>query len=111
MAEDVCAGCLVNSPDVKLTKCCEDSNDVPNCTSCQCRPMWCVDCMAKWLEKCINVSTVKYRIFINFRYESRQPQNDTTIWLSSKCTCPLCRQLFCILDVCPLENSDLAKTN
>ncbi|KAF0765023.1 E3 ubiquitin-protein ligase TM129, partial [Aphis craccivora] len=92
LAEDVCAGCLVNPPDVKLTKCCEDSNDVPNCTSCQCRPMWCVDCMAKW-------------------YESRQPQNDTTIWLSSKCTCPLCRQLFCILDVCPLENSDLAKTN
>ncbi|XP_022181873.1 E3 ubiquitin-protein ligase TM129 [Myzus persicae] len=91
LEDDVCAGCLVNPPDVKLTKCCEDSNDIVNCTSCRCKPMWCVDCMAKW-------------------YESRQPQNDTTIWLSSKCTCPLCRQLFCILDVCPLENSDLAKT-
>ncbi|XP_025417297.1 E3 ubiquitin-protein ligase TM129 [Sipha flava] len=94
LEDSTCAGCLVNPPDVKLIKCCEDNtvNDVVNCTSCQCRPMWCVDCMAKW-------------------YESRQPQNDTTNWLSSKCTCPLCRQVFCILDVCPLQNSELAKTN
>lgn len=94
LEDSICAGCLVNPPDVKLIKCCDDStgNDVLKCTSCQCRPMWCVDCMAKW-------------------YESRQPQNDTSIWLSSKCTCPLCRQVFCILDVCPLGNSALANAN
>ncbi|XP_050437108.1 E3 ubiquitin-protein ligase TM129 [Adelges cooleyi] len=90
--DSTCAGCLVNPPDVKLTKCCDDTEipDMPNCTSCQCRPMWCVDCMAKW-------------------YESRQPQNNPTMWLSSKCTCPLCRRVFCILDVCPLANTELAQ--
>ncbi|VVC45853.1 Putative transmembrane protein precursor [Cinara cedri] len=93
LEDNTCAGCLVNIPNVKLTKCCDDDpvNEMLPCSSCQCRPMWCVDCMAKW-------------------YESRQPQNDTTIWLSSKCTCPLCRQVFCILDVCPLENFDFRNT-
>ncbi|XP_050533820.1 E3 ubiquitin-protein ligase TM129 [Daktulosphaira vitifoliae] len=92
--DSICAGCLVNPPDIKLTKCCEDNDDtdLPKCSSCQCRPMWCVDCMAKW-------------------YESRQPQNNETLWLSSKCTCPLCRRVFCILDVCALQNSELARVN
>lgn len=55
------------------------------------------------------ICLIKIKINLRFRFQSRQSQNDTTNWLSSKCTCPLCRQTFCILDVCPLQNSELTK--
>ncbi|KAK9718447.1 putative transmembrane protein precursor [Popillia japonica] len=82
---DQCIGCMQNTNYVKLQKLCVDNeNDANKCSGCYCRPMWCVDCMAKW-------------------FASRQNNNETNVWLSSKCTCPMCRATFCLLDVCMLE--------
>ncbi|XP_050506847.1 E3 ubiquitin-protein ligase TM129 [Diabrotica virgifera virgifera] len=80
-----CNGCMQAQPNVKLQKLCEESPEVENkCTNCYCRPMWCSDCMAKW-------------------FASRQEADRVNTWLSSKCTCPMCRATFCMLDVCPLS--------
>ncbi len=56
-----CIGCMVQPANVKLVRRCrgEDGDggggegaqqqDTANpCVNCYCRPMWCVDCMAKW---------------------------------------------------------------
>lgn len=80
---DQCIGCFQVKPNLKLQKLCEEVPDQPNCTSCYCRPMWCVDCMGRW-------------------FASRQDQEHQNKWLSSKCTCPMCRATFCMLDICPL---------
>lgn len=54
----MCIGCMTSEASVKLTKNCTDrdaSNEIVNgapvrkCVSCKCRPLWCVDCMGKWL--------------------------------------------------------------
>ncbi|CAH1156099.1 unnamed protein product [Phaedon cochleariae] len=76
-----CIGCLQTKPNVKIQKLCEDSPGQNNCASCYCKPMWCSDCLAKW-------------------FASRQDQEQQNRWLSSKCTCPMCRATFCLLDVC-----------
>lgn len=35
--------------NVKLNKLCREGDQTPDaCVSCYCRPMWCVECMAKW---------------------------------------------------------------
>lgn len=79
-----CIGCLQVSSSIKLRKLCSNPGDIrPNdeCRICYCRPMWCLECMAKW-------------------FASKQDDNAPETWLSSKCTCPVCRAPFCILDVC-----------
>ncbi|CAH1404270.1 unnamed protein product [Nezara viridula] len=80
---DQCIGCMVAEPSVKLVKCCQDPEP---CTKCYCRPLWCLSCMGRW-------------------FASRQEQDQPETWLGSTCTCPLCRSVFCILDVCPLEKT------
>lgn len=83
-----CMGCMEVRPNVKLQKMCTESVESADpCSSCYCRPMWCVDCMAKW-------------------FASRQDPSNPSNWLSSKCTCPMCRANFCILDVCYLSSAD-----
>lgn len=79
---------MVAEPNIKLQKNCADENEhgemVPltdRCGNCYCRPMWCSDCMAKW-------------------FASRQSQYAKDVWLQMKCTCPMCRAPFCILDIC-----------
>lgn len=40
--------------NIKLNKCCGNITERPNsdeCTICHCRPMWCIECMAKWLAQ------------------------------------------------------------
>ncbi|KAK4875589.1 hypothetical protein RN001_012011 [Aquatica leii] len=77
-----CIGCLQKQANVKLQKMCiEDSENATeeSCATCYCRPMWCIDCMAKW-------------------FASRQDSDKPDTWLSSKCTCPMCRTRFCLLD-------------
>ncbi|EZA52281.1 hypothetical protein X777_08951 [Ooceraea biroi] len=79
-----CIGCMQAFSNIKLMKLC--NNSIGNrhhydCEMCYCRPMWCVECMAKW-------------------FASKQDDNELDTWLSSKCTCPVCRAPFCILDVC-----------
>lgn len=82
-----CFACMISEPNVKLIKNCLDMREngeiVQNserCGNCYCRPMWCVDCMAKW-------------------FSSRQAEFERETWLEQKCTCPMCRAQFCILDV------------
>ena len=74
---------MQETANVKLVKLCADREE-GECQPCLCRPLWCMDCMAKW--------------FCN-----RQDQNNTSAWLSGKAGCPMCRAKFCILDVCALE--------
>ncbi|XP_054002448.1 E3 ubiquitin-protein ligase TM129 isoform X1 [Hylaeus anthracinus] len=84
-----CIGCMQAPSNVKLYKLCSSGigNSGPeDCMTCYCRPMWCIDCMAKW-------------------FASRQDENAPETWLSSKCTCPVCRARFCILDVCLIKQS------
>ncbi|XP_046743391.1 E3 ubiquitin-protein ligase TM129 isoform X2 [Diprion similis] len=86
-----CIGCMQVTSNVKLNKLCGDITEERGpdaCVTCFCRPMWCIDCMAKW-------------------FASRQDENSPETWLSSKCTCPVCRARFCLLDVCliPISNN------
>ncbi|KAF5284436.1 hypothetical protein FQR65_LT13542 [Abscondita terminalis] len=74
-----CIGCLQKPANVKLQKLCGEGADQEACATCYCRPMWCIDCMAKW-------------------FASRQDSDRPDTWLSSKCTCPMCRARFCLLD-------------
>lgn len=86
-----CFACMQAQPNIKLQKQCtaEDAEGRPlpedtQCGNCYCRPMWCVDCMAKW-------------------FASRQSQHEKEVWLQQKCSCPMCRATFCILDVCYVQ--------
>lgn len=45
------------------------------------------DCLAKW-------------------FASRQNQHEKEVWLQQRCTCPMCRSVFCILDVSYIEVTD-----
>ncbi|XP_032662636.1 transmembrane protein 129 [Odontomachus brunneus] len=80
---DQCIGCMQATANMKLQKLCDviESRDSDSCTMCYCRPMWCIECMAKW-------------------FASRQDEHAPETWLSSKCTCPVCKAKFCVLDVC-----------
>merc|ERR1712059_158779 len=93
-----CIGCMVEQANVKIQRVCASSQEGQEgengqdrqaagngrqdpCINCYCRPMWCIDCMAKW-------------------FASRQDQSSPETWLGSKCPCPTCRSKFCVLDVC-----------
>lgn len=86
-----CFACMLAEPNIKIQKNCldvdEDEQPLPEdrcCKNCYCRPMWCADCLARW-------------------FASRQDIGERDIWLQKKCTCPLCRATFCVLDVCFVE--------
>lgn len=85
---------MIAEPNIKLNRQCPDIGNngeiIPEssrCSNCYCRPMWCVDCMAKW-------------------FASRQNQFEREIWLQQKCTCPMCRASFCILDISFIDKID-----
>ncbi|XP_011497085.1 PREDICTED: E3 ubiquitin-protein ligase TM129 [Ceratosolen solmsi marchali] len=85
---DQCMGCMQVIPNIKLNKLCSNNVLVQDpCVSCYCRPLWCVDCIAKW-------------------FASRQDKTAPETWLSSKSTCPVCRAKFCILDVSYVKKVD-----
>nr|AAL13910.1 LD39811p [Drosophila melanogaster] len=82
-----CFACMLNEPNTKIHKQCADfdRNGAPLangacCSNCYCRPMWCVECLARW-------------------FAARQSDVDREVWLEQKCTCPMCRAKFCVLDV------------
>ncbi|XP_037953099.1 E3 ubiquitin-protein ligase TM129-like [Teleopsis dalmanni] len=88
---DKCFACMVAEPNIKIRKQCEDVDNegrplVPDnvCSDCYCRPMWCVECLARW-------------------FAARQNEFDREVWLEQKCSCPMCRAKFCILDVSYIE--------
>lgn len=86
---ETCFACMNAEPNVKLKRNCSDTDIVTGerlpanemCNMCYCRPMWCVDCLAKW-------------------FASRQDPDEKGVWLQQKCSCPMCRALFCLSDVC-----------
>lgn len=77
-----CIGCMANTANITLVRSCQSFAEGGDgaCVSCYCRPMWCVDCMAKW-------------------FASRQDQSNPENWLGSQCPCPTCRSKFCVRDV------------
>ncbi|PNF26731.1 hypothetical protein B7P43_G01628 [Cryptotermes secundus] len=82
---ELCIGCMQTPANVKLQKYCDDLTvQGDSCTTCSCRPLWCLTCMGKW-------------------FASRQDQNHPETWMSSKATCPLCRSRFCMLDVSQVQ--------
>ncbi|KAK6765867.1 hypothetical protein RB195_025654 [Necator americanus] len=91
---DPCLGCSEKLSNVKLSRKCEgfgpgaDDNEPRSvCMPCQCRPMWCVSCMA--------------RIFL-----AKQDQSVPSRWLEGTCPCPTCRATFCVMDVALLSHFD-----
>ncbi|XP_054280607.1 E3 ubiquitin-protein ligase TM129-like isoform X1 [Macrosteles quadrilineatus] len=88
---EMCIGCMVNLSNIKLVKHCIDEGIDP-CGNCYCRPMWCISCMGRW-------------------FASRQDQDHPEVWLSSKCTCPMCRSVFCILDVSLIQETQADELN
>lgn len=94
ITSDQCFACMISKPNVKIAKNCADldENSQPLeaercCQNCYCRPMWCIDCLARW-------------------FASRQNDDERETWLQQKCSCPMCRARFCVTDVCYLENND-----
>ncbi|XP_043652227.1 E3 ubiquitin-protein ligase TM129 [Drosophila teissieri] len=84
---DKCFACMLNQPNTKIHKQCADFDRNGAalavgacCSNCYCRPMWCVECLARW-------------------FAARQSDVDREVWLEQKCTCPMCRAKFCVLDV------------
>ena len=94
-----CFACMIAEPNIKIHKLCEDidrdgrplAND-NCCTNCYCRPMWCVECLARW-------------------FAARQSEHEREVWLEQKCTCPMCRAKFCLLDVSYIEKPTTAALN
>ncbi|XP_039266762.2 E3 ubiquitin-protein ligase TM129-like [Styela clava] len=80
---DQCIGCMQRDAEVKLTKNC-GSTGPHECKSCNCKPMWCAECMGRW-------------------YASRQDRHRIETWLSGSATCPMCRAKFCMLDISLLD--------
>ncbi|XP_019881818.2 E3 ubiquitin-protein ligase TM129 [Aethina tumida] len=85
-SEDRCIGCFQAAPNVKLNRNCIEGNVEGDCGICRCRPSWCLSCLGQW-------------------FLTRQDPQQRNRWLSSKCTCPMCRAKFCLLDVCMLADS------
>ena len=57
------------------------------CQTCRCRPLWCLHCMGKW-------------------FASRQDQNTPHTWMAGTAPCPMCRSVFCMLDILLVTNSN-----
>lgn len=74
---DICVGCMTNPIEVGLIHRCGKAT----CADCFCRPMVCVECLAKW-------------------FASEQPiYHEPDAWLAGNGHCPVCRAAFCVEDV------------
>ena len=53
-----CIGCMAARASITLVRSCQSFTEGGEgaCVNCYCRPMWCMDCMAKWSVICwVNV--------------------------------------------------------
>ncbi|XP_045492545.1 E3 ubiquitin-protein ligase TM129 isoform X1 [Colias croceus] len=79
-----CIGCMQNQAEVKINKRCEPTEEVqggpPPCQQCNCRVLWCCACMARWW--------------------ATRAAGAPSSWLAARGSCPVCRAVFCLLDVC-----------
>ncbi|KAJ0179109.1 hypothetical protein K1T71_004821 [Dendrolimus kikuchii] len=84
---ELCIGCMQAQADVKINRRCLDppphiaGTGPPQCMQCNCRALWCCTCMARWW--------------------AARASGAPSEWLSGRCTCPVCRATFCLLDVSP----------
>ncbi|XP_045459913.1 E3 ubiquitin-protein ligase TM129 [Melitaea cinxia] len=82
---ELCIGCMQNTADVKLNRRCDPQENVEEpyrpCEQCNCRVLWCCSCMARW-------------------WVSRAGGPPSS-WLAARGSCPVCRAVFCLLDVSP----------
>ncbi|KAM3958220.1 E3 ubiquitin-protein ligase TM129 [Aphomia sociella] len=90
---ELCIGCMHYPADVKITRRClapppHLEGGPQQCQQCNCRALWCAACMARW-----------------WATRASGPQAE---WLAGRCTCPVCRSVFCLLDVCPARPSNAA---
>uniref|UniRef100_A0A0N5B3P2 Transmembrane protein n=1 Tax=Strongyloides papillosus TaxID=174720 RepID=A0A0N5B3P2_STREA len=88
---DNCLGCLYNKASVIIRRNCTQITNEPNsppCENCNCRPLWCLRCLA-------------------LVYESKCGKKiaDGMDPLICKANCPTCRAYFCILDVSMIEET------
>ncbi|CAK1551520.1 unnamed protein product [Leptosia nina] len=79
-----CIGCMQNPADVKINKRCDPPAYIaegapPPCQQCNCRVLWCCACMARWW--------------------ATRAAGVPSSWLSARGSCPVCRAVFCLLDV------------
>ncbi|VDP75197.1 unnamed protein product [Echinostoma caproni] len=86
-----CIGCMAQTANVTLIqRCAPDQTMNPNygrstspghqearCGTCRCRPMWCLDCMARW-----------------FASRQTEAHRSPDVWLSGRVPCPTCRAVF-----------------
>lgn len=91
---EACIGCMQTEADVKIQKLCTSATEINQeeagvddeerrtCQDCNCRVLWCCSCMGRW-------------------WAARA--EDPSKWLSAKGSCPLCRAVFCMLDICPVQ--------
>ena len=58
-----CIGCMAARASITLVRSCQSFTEGGEgaCVNCYCRPMWCMDCMAKWSVTCcwVNVFNPK----------------------------------------------------
>ncbi|KAL4704696.1 hypothetical protein ACJJTC_011480 [Scirpophaga incertulas] len=83
---ELCIGCMSNPSDVKIKRRCispppQLEGGPQQCEQCNCRVLWCCSCMGRW-----------------WAARARGPPSH---WLAGRCTCPVCRARFCMLDICP----------
>ncbi|XP_022117905.1 E3 ubiquitin-protein ligase TM129 [Pieris rapae] len=82
-----CIGCMHNQADIKINKrCVSDSLNGTRapCQQCNCRVLWCAPCMARW-------------------WAARAGSLSPNAWLAARGSCPVCRAVFCMVDVSPAE--------
>ncbi|XP_031763424.2 E3 ubiquitin-protein ligase TM129 isoform X2 [Galleria mellonella] len=85
-----CIGCMQFPADVKITRRClapppHLEGGPQQCQQCNCRVLWCAACIGRW-----------------WATRAAGPQEQ---WLAGRCTCPVCRAPFCLLDVCPARRT------
>ncbi|XP_063988396.1 E3 ubiquitin-protein ligase TM129 [Diachasmimorpha longicaudata] len=77
-----CVVCMQATSNVKLNRNCPDipeMDGIPACRNCNCKPIFCLDCLAKW-----------------FISRSQHKLKHVT---EMKSSCPQCRSPFCLQDV------------